>query len=75
MMTLEKFKEQHKNLIDLGVCSVEVQKHLGLITIAIDRFDGENFLCEYDLLKPAQADARKMGFLHVSTGLYWKRIE
>lgn len=70
IMTLEIFKKKHQDLFDLGVC--QINEHQFAIEIIIDRFNGKEFLCPYNRLKPAQADARKMGFINGGIGFYFK---
>lgn len=72
-MTLEKFKEKHKNLIDLGVIYIESSPSLGVDTITIDRFDGKDFLCDAKELTSPRNDVKKMGYKKGhGTGLYQK---
>lgn len=69
-MTLEIFKTKYKHLFDLGVC--EIIESNFRTKIVIDRFVDGQFLCPHDKLKPAQADARKMGFVNGGIGFYLK---
>ena len=70
MITLEQFKTKHKDLFDLGVC--EIRNNSDFTQIVIDRFVDGNFLCDYNALKPAQNDARKMGYKNFTIGVYVK---
>lgn len=75
-MTLDLFEKKYKDLIDLGAC--KIIKGSVYTLIILDRFvDGDKpnngtFLCPITKLKPAQADARKMGFINISIGKYIK---
>lgn len=78
-MTLDQFVNKHKELFDLGVCKISKSSHI--VEIIIDRFvpgdkpNNGTFLCDAKKLKPAQADARKMGFINDSVGSYVKVIK
>ena len=69
-MTLELFEKKHKDLFDLGVCSIHEFDNSTFIKI--DRYFNGKFLCDYSELKRPQDDARKMGFTRSNVGIYVK---
>lgn len=73
-ITLERFKEKHKNLIEKGVITFD--KCFGLHFIIIDRFTGSNFLCSNKELNSPRSDVKKMGYtLRGDIGHYAKKVD
>lgn len=70
-MTIEKFKEKHKHLFEVGACSYRKNYWNGE-ELTIDRYADGEFLCGRRDIDRAQEDARKMGFNSVGVGHYYR---
>ena len=70
-MDLNTFKQQHKDLVDLGV--IEVIEGYYFDMIIIDRYKDGDFLCEKNEIQRPRAHARQMGYTKSNLiGTYYK---
>ena len=68
-MTLNDFKNKHKDLINKGIITFARAGKLNLINIDRFHFESGEFMCEAKELIIARADARKLGYTLRGSGV------